>query len=82
MCPTEQPQAEQRQTEPEETGAATRPEQVDPKEADETQLTPDLPPRVEVPEANTDASGRPPRSEDDRVGERPEDEPDVPEHPG
>ncbi|MFE6775767.1 hypothetical protein [Streptomyces sp. NPDC057702] len=59
-----------------------RPEQVEPKEPDETQVTPDLPPTVEVPEADTDSAGRPPPAEDAPVGKRPHDEPEVPEHPG
>lgn len=73
---------EQRPTGADEPDRPERPEQVEPKEPGETQVTPDLPPAVEVPEADTDAAGRPPPAEDAEVGQRPEDEPEVPEHPG
>ncbi|MER0244161.1 hypothetical protein AAHZ94_19575 [Streptomyces sp. HSW2009] len=73
-----------REEEPRPPAATEEAERSRPEEAegtDEAPLTPDLPPTVDVPEADTDAQGRPPPATDTPMGRRPTGDPDVDEPP-
>lgn len=73
--------ADMREEEPRPPAATEEAERSRPEEADEAPLTPDLPPTVDVPEADTDAQGRPPPATDTPMGRRPTGDPDVDEPP-